>query len=103
MAPTVRRGSGADKRIHPGEKPLRVKTQERPARMLRAVEETRYRIVVRGTLTPGFGAAFEGVTVERLPGATALEGSFADQAELYGILERLRNLGIELMSVNAVG
>jgi hypothetical protein len=67
------------------------------------VEPTRYRIVVRGRLTPAFGAAFEGVTLERLPGATALEGDFTDQSELYGILERLRNLGIELMSVNAVG
>ena len=67
------------------------------------VEPTRYRIVVKGGLTPAFGATFEGVTLERLPGATALEGNFADQSELYGILERLRNLGIELMSVNAVG
>jgi hypothetical protein len=67
------------------------------------VERTRYRIVVRGTISPAFGSAFEGVTLERLPGATALEGNFADQSELYGILERLRNLGIELMSVNAVG
>jgi hypothetical protein len=66
------------------------------------VETTRYRIVVRGRLTPAFGAAFEGVTLEVLPGATALEGDFTDQAELHGILERLRNLGIELVSVNAV-
>jgi hypothetical protein len=71
--------------------------------MLRAVERTPYRIVVKGTLTPEFGSAFDGITVERLPGGTSLEGSFADQAELYGMLERLRNLGIELVSVNALG
>jgi hypothetical protein len=71
-------------------------------RMLSGMEPTRYRIVVKGGLSPAFGAAFEGVTLERLPGATALEANFVDQAELYGILERLRNLGIELMSVNAV-
>jgi hypothetical protein len=71
--------------------------------MLNGVESTRYRIVVRGLLTPGFGAAFEGMTLELLPGATALEGNFADQAQLYGMLERLRNLGIELLSVNALG
>jgi hypothetical protein len=70
--------------------------------MLGAVATTRYRIVVRGRLSPAFGAAFEGITLERLPGATALEGDFADQAQLYGILERLRNLGIELVSVNAL-
>jgi hypothetical protein len=71
--------------------------------MLGGVERTRYRIVVRGTISPGFGSAFEGITLERLPGATALEGCFADQAELHGLLERLRNLGIELVSVNAIG
>jgi hypothetical protein len=71
--------------------------------MLRLVEETRYRIVVRGRITPAFGSAFEGIELELLPGATALEGTFTDQAQLYGILERLRNLGIELVSVNALG
>jgi hypothetical protein len=77
-------------------------TRRAAGRKLRRVETTRYRIVVRGRLTPAFGAAFEGVTLETLPGATALEGDFADQAELHGILERLRNLGIELVSVNEV-
>jgi hypothetical protein len=71
--------------------------------MLGGVETTRYRIVVKGRLTPAFGSAFEGLELELLPGATALEGNFTDQAQLYGILERLRNLGIELMSVNALG
>jgi len=67
------------------------------------METTRYRILVRGRLTPTFGAAFEGITLEVLPGKTALEGSFTDQAQLYGILDRLRNFGSELLSVDAVG
>ena len=71
--------------------------------MLPSVETTRYRIVVRGRLSPAFSSAFEGIELELLPGATALEGNFTDQAQLYGILERLRNLGIELVSVNARG
>jgi hypothetical protein len=66
------------------------------------MERTRYRIVVRGRLTPAFGSALGAATLEPLPGATALEGDFADQAELDGMLERLRNLGIELVSVDAV-
>ena len=78
-------------------------TERRARWILQPVETTRYRIVVRGRLSPGFGAAFEGITLELLPGATALEGNFTDQAQLYGILERLRNLGIELVSVNALG
>jgi hypothetical protein len=67
------------------------------------MEETRYRIVVRGKLTPAFGTGLGGVTLEVLPGATALEGDFSDQVELQGMLERLRNLGIEVVSVDAVG
>jgi hypothetical protein len=67
------------------------------------MDSTRYRIVVRGRLTPAFGTGLGGVTLEVLPGATALEGDFGDQAELRGMLERLRNLGIEVVSVDAVG
>lgn len=67
------------------------------------MEVTRYRIVVRGRLTPAFGTGLGGVTLEVLPGATALEGDFGDQSELNGMLERLRNLGIEVVSVDAVG
>jgi hypothetical protein len=72
------------------------------------MEETRYRIVVRGKLTPAFGTGLAGegakpVVLPPLPGATALEGDFSDQVELQGMLERLRNLGIEVVSVDAVG
>jgi hypothetical protein len=88
--------------FHPGELCARVMTWSLAPRDACAVEKTRYRIVVRGTITPAFVSVFEGVTLERLPGATALEGSFTDQSELHGLLDRLRNLGIELMSVNAV-
>lgn len=70
---------------------------------LRVVARTRYRIVVKGTLSPAFGAGFEGVTLERMNDTTALVKSVTDQTELYGILERLRNLGIELMSVDVLG
>jgi hypothetical protein len=45
----------------------------------------------------------EGVTVEPRPGRTALRGEFVDQAQLYGLIDRLRDFGIELISVNAVG
>jgi hypothetical protein len=64
---------------------------------------TRYRIVVEGRLSESFASAFEGVTVQPLPGRTALEGEFADQSQLHGLLDRIRGLGIELVSVNAVG
>lgn len=66
------------------------------------MQPTRYRIVVKGRLSERFGQAFEGVTLEELPGQTALVGEFTDGAQLYGVLDRLRDFGIELVSVNAV-
>ena len=66
------------------------------------VTPTRYRIVVKGLLSESFASVFEGLTVEPLPGRTSLEGDFTDQSQLHGVLDRLRGLGIELVSVNAL-
>jgi hypothetical protein len=66
-----------------------------------SVSSRAYRIVVKGRLSERFGSAFEGVRLEPLVGQTALVGEFADDTQLYGLLERLRDFGIELVSVNA--
>ena len=71
--------------------------------MLLVVTPTRYRIVVKGRLSESFASVFEDLRVEPLPGRTALEGDFVDQSQLHGVLDRLRGLGIELVSVNVVG
>ena len=67
-----------------------------------APSRRRYEIVVGGRLSERYGAALEGVTLEPRRGQTMLVGDFADQAHLYGMLDRLRVFGIELISVNAV-
>jgi hypothetical protein len=59
-----------------------------------------YRVVVRGRISERLGAAFDDLTLERREGQTILIGP-TDQAELYGVLERIRELGIELVSVDA--
>lgn len=46
--------------------------------------------------------AFEQVSFESLPGRTALVGKFADETQPYGLLDRLRDFNIELVSVNAI-
>jgi hypothetical protein len=61
----------------------------------------RYEIVVRGRLS-ALGPAFSGLELEPRPGQTAITGDFADQSQLHGVLERLRDFGIELVSVNAL-
>ena len=57
----------------------------------------RYRITVRGRLSERFASAFHGMTLERRPGETALVGTIADQGQLYGVLDRLRDFGLELV------
>jgi hypothetical protein len=58
-----------------------------------------YRIVVRGRLGGRFATAFDGMTTEPGPNETALVGPVRDQAHLYGILERVRDFGLELVRV----
>jgi hypothetical protein len=62
----------------------------------------RYDIVIRGRLSQRYEGAFDGVTLEPGPGETMLHANLADQSQLYGLLNRLRDFGIELVSVNAV-
>jgi hypothetical protein len=66
------------------------------------VAPTRYRISVRGRLTEWLGSAFDGMTLEPGNGQTVLVGEIRDQSHLYGVLDRVRNLGLELVSVEAV-
>jgi hypothetical protein len=65
-------------------------------------QATSYCIVVKGHLSERYEPAFEGMRLEPSNGVTALSGTFVDHAQLYGVLDRLRDLGIELVSVNAV-
>ena len=62
----------------------------------------RYRITVRGRLSERFAQAFEGMTVESGTGQTTFVGELRDQSELYGLLERMRAFGIELVGVEEV-
>jgi hypothetical protein len=61
-----------------------------------------YDIVIRGRLSRRFEGAFDGVTLVARNGQTTLRAQFADQSRLYGLLNRLRDFGIELISVNRV-
>lgn len=62
----------------------------------------RYDIVVRGRLSDRYECAFDGVTLEPRNGETRLRADLVDTSQLYGLLNRLRDFGIELVSVNAV-
>jgi hypothetical protein len=61
-----------------------------------------YRIVVRSELSDTYAVAFEGMEMETQGGDTVLTGRIIDQPQLYGILDRINGLGLELLSVEAL-
>jgi hypothetical protein len=63
------------------------------------MKPTRYQIAVQGRLTERLGSAFEGFALEPGSEQTILVGEIRDQAHLYGVLDQVRNLGLELVSV----
>ena len=61
-----------------------------------------YQIVVGGILDDRWAEKFDGMTFEEKDGCTVLTGMVEDQAALHGILGRIRNLGLILISINRV-
>jgi hypothetical protein len=62
----------------------------------------RYEIVIRGRLSGRYESAFDGTRLVPHQGQTMLRAELVDQSQLYGLLNRLRDFGIELVSVNPV-
>lgn len=59
-----------------------------------------YEIRVAGHLAPRWSAWFDGLTVTtNADGTTAIRGSVVDQAALHGLLQKLRDVGIPLISL----
>jgi hypothetical protein len=59
--------------------------------------------VPRGRLSERFASAFEGMTLEQAPNRTVLVGEVRDQSQLYGLLGRLQDFGIDLLAVEPAG
>lgn len=61
----------------------------------------RVEIRVKGRIDEHWSSWFEGLTVAYTEqGETVLSGDVVDQAKLYGLIARLRDLGLPLLSVN---
>ncbi len=62
-----------------------------------------YQIILQGHLSSQWSDWFEGFTITLdARGQTILTGPVTDQAALHGILKKIRNLGIPLISVNRI-
>jgi hypothetical protein len=61
---------------------------------------THYQICIKGHLDERKARWFEGLNITPLPdGKTMISGAIPDQAALHGLLNRIRDLGMELISV----
>jgi hypothetical protein len=64
----------------------------------------RYDICVRGHLGSQWSAWFDGMTLTcQDDGTTLISGTIADQSALHGLLRRLNDLGVPLVSVTPAG
>jgi hypothetical protein len=62
-----------------------------------------YEIRFAGHLDPRWATWFDGMTPRQASdGTTVIRGPVADQAALHGLLQRVRDLGIPLVSVARV-
>jgi hypothetical protein len=60
----------------------------------------RYEIRVKGHLAPRWAASFDGMQLAAQDdGTTVIRGTVADQAALHGLLRRLSDIGLPLVSV----
>ena len=60
----------------------------------------RYELRVKGHLDARWANWFDGLTLTHVSdGSTTIRGAVADQAALHGLLQRLRDLGLPLISV----
>jgi hypothetical protein len=63
----------------------------------------RYEIRLKGHLDTRWGNQFEGMTITlKEDGTTVLSGTVPDQPALYGLLRKVRDLGLTLVAVNRV-
>jgi hypothetical protein len=60
-----------------------------------------YEIRLKGHLDARWAAWFDGLTLTRdSDGTTIIHGPVTDQAALFGLLQKTRDLGLPLLSVN---
>jgi hypothetical protein len=64
----------------------------------------RYEIRLKGHLATRWAAWFDGLSLTHdSDGTTVIRGSIVDQAALHGLLQKVRDLGLPLVSVTQLG
>lgn len=66
-------------------------------------EPDRYEIRIKGHLDERWADWFDGLTIAQAAnGETVLTGTVVDQAALHGLLRKIRDLGLPLLSVTRI-
>ena len=62
-----------------------------------------YQIKIKGHLDPRWSEWFDGLTITHEPnGETTLSGPVVDQPALFGLLLKIRDLNLTLLSLNRI-
>lgn len=65
------------------------------------VDKTFYEIQVRGYLDARWSELFDGMSIAWQDNVTTISGMVADQAALHGLLARVRDYGLVLLSIQS--
>lgn len=69
----------------------------------RPSQAERYEIRLKGHLNPRWALWFDGLTLTHgADGTTSLRGPVVDQAALHGLLRKIRDIGVPLISVTQI-
>lgn len=70
--------------------------------MIKELDKTFYEIQVKGYLDARWNELFDGMSIARQDNVTTISGVVADQAALHGLLARVRDYGLVLISINQI-
>ena len=66
------------------------------------LDKTFYEIQVKGYLDARWNEMFDGMSIDWRDNVTTISGEVADQAALHGLLARVRDYGLTLISIRSV-
>jgi hypothetical protein len=68
----------------------------------KGLDKAFYEIQVKGRLDAGWGELFDGMSIAPEDDATTISGLVPDQAALHGLLAKIRDFGLVLISVKSM-
>lgn len=80
-----------------------VRTEGCPIETVPSNTGYRYRIILRGECGPLLAALFADAVIESSQGRTCITAAIRDDSALYGLLDRIQDLALHLVSLNELG